>query len=114
MKLHYDPYQVFRFSKTPAGLYARQTWLGEVATDQWKFDFKETVATLLAGQLPDGSWSRSTIETIQRLFGLHLTVRSSTAKIKAALKWLLNKIDLQAENINTGDDNILPADSVAE
>ena len=74
MKLRYDPYQVFRFSKTPAGLYARQKWLGEAETDQWKIDFKETVADLMADQLPDGSWSRSTIETIKRLFGLHLTV----------------------------------------
>ena len=105
MKLHYDPYQVFRFSKTPAGLYARQKWLGEVETDQWKFDFKETVAALSAGQMPDGSWSRSTIETIKRLFGLHLTVRSSTAQIEAALKWLLNKIDLRAENIQARDDD---------
>jgi hypothetical protein len=106
MKLHYDPYEVFRFSKTPAGLYARQKWLGEAETDQWKFDFKETVAALLADQLPDGSWSRSTIETIECLFGLHLTVRSSTAQIEAALTWLLNKIDLRAENIHVRDDDI--------
>jgi len=106
MKLRYDPYQVFRFSKTPAGLYARQKWLAEAETDQWKIDFKETVAALLADQLPDGSWSRSTIETTKRLFGLHLTVRSSTAQIDAALTWLLNKIDLQAENIHVLDDDV--------
>ncbi len=106
MKLHYDPYQVFRSSKTPAGLYARQKWLGEADKGQWEMDFKETVAALLAGQLPDGSWSRSTIETIKRLFGLHLTVRSSTAQIEASLKWLLNKIDLRAENIYARDDDI--------
>ena len=67
---------------------------------QWKIDFKETVAALLADQLPDGSWSRSTIKTIKGLFGLHLTVRSSTAQIDAALSWLLSKIDLQAEGIH--------------
>ena len=103
MKLYYDPYHVFRNSKTPAGLYARQKWLGEAETDQWKIDFKETVAALLTDQLPDGSWSRSTIETIKRLFGLHLTVRSATAQIDAALTWLTNKIDLQAENIHVRD-----------
>jgi hypothetical protein len=105
MKLHYDPYQLFRSSKTPAGLYARHKWLEEGDKGQWEMDFKETVAALLAGQSPDGSWSRSTIETIKRLFGLHLTVRSSTAQIEAALKWLLNKIDLRAENIHARNDD---------
>jgi hypothetical protein len=106
MKLHYDPYHIFRNSKTPAGLYARQKWLGEAETDQWKIDFKETVAALLTDQLPDGSWSRSPIETIKRLFGLHLTVRSTTAKIDAALTWLTNKIDLQAKNIHVRDGDV--------
>ena len=105
MKLHYDPYHKFWNSKTPVGLYARQKWLGEAETDQWKIDFKETVAELLADQLPDGSWSRSTIETIKRLFGLHLTVRSSAAQIDAALTWLLSKIALQAEGIHVSVDD---------
>jgi hypothetical protein len=106
MKLRYDPYHVFRFSKTPAGLYARQKWLGEAETDRWKIDFKETVAALLADQLPDGSWSCSSIKTIKCLFGLHLTVRSSTAQIDAALAWLLGKIDLQAEKIHVGVEDV--------
>lgn len=106
MKLRYDPHQVFRFSKTPAGLYARQKWLGEAASPQWKIDFKQTVATLLADQLPDGSWSRSTIKTIQRLFGLHLTVRSSTSQIDSALSWLLGKIALQAEGIHAAVEDL--------
>ena len=100
MKLRYDPHQVFRFSKTPVGLYARQKWLGEAETPQWKIDFKQTVSVLLADQLPDGSWSRSTIKTIKHLFGLHLTVRSSTAQIDAALSWLLGKVALLAEGIH--------------
>jgi hypothetical protein len=102
MKLRYNPYQIFRLSKTPVGLYARQKWLGEANTPQWKIDFKATIAALLADQLPDGSWSCSTIETIKRLFGLHLTVRSPTVQINAALAWLLDKIDLQAEKIHVG------------
>ena len=32
MKLHFDPYQIFRFSRTPPGLYARQKWLEEAGT----------------------------------------------------------------------------------
>ena len=50
MKLGYHPYQIFRLSKTPAGLYARQEWLGEAETSRWKTDFKETVDFLLANQ----------------------------------------------------------------
>ncbi|MGD9175438.1 MAG: hypothetical protein PVF29_14840 [Desulfobacterales bacterium] len=106
MKLRYDPYQVFRNSKTPAGLYARQKWLGEADTPRWKINFKETIAVLLADQLHDGSWRHSTVETIQRLFGLHLTVRSSTAQIDAALTWLLNKIALQERGIYVGVDDL--------
>jgi hypothetical protein len=106
MKLYYDPYHVFRNSKTPAGLYARQKWLGEAETDQWKIDFEETVAGFLADQLPNGSWSCSTTETIKRLFGLHLTVRSSTAQIDAALTWLLSKIAHQAEGIYVRVDDL--------
>ena len=106
MKLRYDPYQVFRFSKTPVGLYARQKWLAEVETPQWKNDFKETVAALLADQLPDGSWQHATIETIKHLFGLHLTVRSSTAKIDTALTWILDKIAFQAEGIHVHAEDI--------
>ena len=104
MKLRYDPYQVFRFSKTPVGLYARQKWLGEVDRPQWKIDFKETVAALLVDQLSNGSWQHATIKTIKRLFGLHLTIRSSTAQIDAALTWLLSKIALQAEGIHVSVD----------
>ena len=88
------------------GLYARKKWLGGAGKPQWKIDSKETVVALLADQLPDGSWSHSTIETIKHLFGLHLTVRSSTAQIDAALTWLLNKIDLRAENIHVLDDDV--------
>lgn len=106
MKLRDDPYQVFRFSKTPAGLYARQKWLGEAEMPQWKIDFQETVAALLADQLPDGSWHHAKIETIHHLFGLHLTVRSSTAQIDAALTWLLDKIDLQADEIHVRAEDV--------
>jgi hypothetical protein len=98
MKLGYDPYQVFRFSKTPAGLYARQKWLGETERSQWKIDFQETVNALLADQTHDGSWQHETVATVRHLFGLHLTVRSSSVQIDAALTWLLEKINLQREN----------------
>ena len=106
MKLRYDPYQVFRLSKTPAGLYARQRWLGEGQSPQWKIDFQQTTNTLLANQLPDGSWQHAAVETISRLFGLHLTVRTSTAQIDAALNWLLKKIDPQKVDIHAGASDV--------
>lgn len=106
MKLRYDPYQVFRLSKTPAGLYARQKWLGEAETPQWKTDFQEMVTALLADQLPDGSWHHETVATIKHLFGLHLTVRSSSVQIEAALTWLLDKIDLQKKEVYASADDI--------
>ena len=92
MKLRYDPLQVFRLSKTPAGLYARQKWLGESETTAWKSDFRDRVGDLMANQLPEGSWHNGAVDTVKRLFGLHLTVRSPTPRIDDALEWLLGMI----------------------
>ncbi|CAB1081394.1 hypothetical protein D1AOALGA4SA_9047 [Olavius algarvensis Delta 1 endosymbiont] len=112
MKLRYDPYQVFRSSKTPAGLYARQKWLDEAENRQWKNDFQETVSAHLADQLPDGSWAHESVRTIQHLFGLHLTVRSTTEQIEAALTWLLAKISIQNETIHVGSEDIATEDDL--
>lgn len=85
----HDPYAVFRSSTTPAGLYARQKWLGESSTPQWKEDFAAAVTELVRGQSEDGLWRKSAIETIHRLFGLHLTVRSPDPRIDKGLDALL-------------------------
>ena len=85
----FDPYQVFRASKTPAGLYSRQKWLGENDDPRWGKDFDATVKRLLAGQSADGSWNQSIITTIHRLFGLHLTVRNPNESINKGLDWLM-------------------------
>jgi hypothetical protein len=85
----YDPLQVFTGSKSPAGLYARQKWRHEENTESWASDFNETVKALRAGQLANGSWKNCEIDTIQRLFGLHLTVRESDDSMGRALDWLL-------------------------
>ena len=106
MKLDHDPYQVFRSSKTPPGLYARQKWLGEADSRQWKIDFQETVSSLLADQLPDGSWGHRPVATIRHLFGLHLTVRSATEEIDAALDWLLNKISIEDERLEVNSKDV--------
>ena len=89
MKLRYDPFQIFKSSQTPAGLYARQKWLGEQGTVDWQTDFKATYDRLQAGQSSDGSWSKSVRQTIDHLFGLHLTIRDPNSQIETALDWLL-------------------------
>lgn len=81
--------RVFRDSTTPAGLYARQKWLVESRTLSWQHDFQHRVSDLFNGQSADGSWQGSALETIRRLFGLHLTVRDANADIDRALEWLM-------------------------
>lgn len=92
MKLRHDPYQVFRSSKSPAGLYARQKWLDEAGTKLWEVDFEKKVSALLEGQLPNGSWNGSKISTIKHLFALHLTLRDPDPSTDAALDWLLDRL----------------------
>ncbi len=89
VKLRYNPLQIFKASKTPAGLYARQKWLDESGTAQWQDDFHETRASLMSGQSDDGSWNQSPLESVRRLFGLHLTLRNKTEEIEKALDWLM-------------------------
>ena len=91
MDLRYNPFRVFELSKSPAGLYARQKWLGEAASPHWKRDFDETVSGLLSGQDETGSWNESVLTTIRRLFGLHLTVRDATLPINRGLDWLMER-----------------------
>ncbi|UCG12024.1 MAG: hypothetical protein JSU72_16130 [Deltaproteobacteria bacterium] len=90
MFLRFDPYQIFKCSRTPAGLYVRQKWLDEESTPSWQADFEHTVRQLWREQLSNGSWEHSEIETVRRLFGLHLTVRYETEGITKALEWLID------------------------
>src|SRR5512145_2112649 len=107
MRLRYNPLQIFKGSKTPAGLYARQKWLDESCTTQWQDDFHETLHALMSGQSHDGSWDQSLLETVRRLFGLHLTRRNQTLEIEKALDWLM-KHTLN-HNISTLAAPIVPA-----
>ncbi len=88
-RLVQNPYRVFRSSVTPVGLYARQKWLAESSTATWKTDFAAAVAELYHGQTADGLWQESPIETIHRLFGLHLTVRTPEPSIDNGLDALV-------------------------
>ena len=89
IRLHSWPYAIFRSSRTPPGLYARQKWLQEASSPLWKTDFDATVSDLLQGRSDGGLWSGSPIETIHRLFGLHLTVRAPNPAIDKSLDALL-------------------------
>jgi len=89
--LTYDPLEVFYNSKTPIGLYARQKWLNQEGTGNWKRDFRETVDALFSGQGTNGSWNDSLLKTIHKLFGLHLTVRAINERIENSLEWLLSR-----------------------
>lgn len=93
-----DPLAVFRHSKTPPGLYARQKWLTETDPAKWQADFQDTVGRLYQGQGSDGSWDRSPLDTIRRLFGLHLTVRAADPAIEKALTWLDDHVGTVSRN----------------
>ena len=112
MILRYDPYKIFIDSKTPAGLYARQKWLNEATHQSWQQDYSTAVRTILADQASDGSWHQSPLETIKRLFGLHLTVRASSPEISSALNWLLDKILFKPDEIEVTIEEDLAADSL--
>lgn len=85
----YNPLQIFSHGKTPAALYARRKWLQQHETVRWKNEFREAVHILLSGQRANGSWDNSLLQTIHKLFGLHLTVRHNNTHTKKGLEWLL-------------------------
>ena len=89
-RLMREPFGVFRSSATPAGLYARKKWMGTSTTARWTADYRSTVAKLYAGQAADGLWRGSGLETVRRLFGLHLTVRHPDPSIDNGLDALLD------------------------
>lgn len=78
-------------SKTPAALYARKKWLKQEHSSGFRHDFDETVGLLLSGQSADGSWDRSFLKTIRRLFGLHLTIRDEIEPVRKGLQWLMDR-----------------------
>ena len=99
MQLRHNPLQIFKNSKTPAGLYARQKWLKKSATAEWKKDYDQTVAALLSTPFPEIENGAMACKVITRLFGLHLTVRSATPQIHATLSRLLDLIHLESDQI---------------
>jgi hypothetical protein len=109
VKLRHNPFQIFKASKTPTGLYARQKWLGESGTSEWQDAFHETVFSLMNGQSDDGSWNQSPLESIRRLFGLHLTLRNMTGEIEKALGWLIkHTLNHNALNLEEPVESISP------
>jgi len=95
MQLRYDPYTIFKNSMSPAGLYARQKWLGEAENPTWKHDFEEVQRSLNTGLMD----TQGTLGTIVQLFGLHLTVRASNTLIDNALDGLLDRITIERDRL---------------
>ena len=58
------------------------------------------MADLFRGQSKDGLWRGSPIETIHRLFGLHLTVRNPDPRINQGLDKLLRIASSSGEHFN--------------
>lgn len=110
--MRFDPLQIFQTSKSPVGLYGRRKWLGGAETSAWQNDFQETVSSLMKGQSADGSWFQSPVETVRRLFGLHLTVRERTADIEKALGWLIR--ETLNHNLSDALDEDLPPEVFRE
>lgn len=110
ISLTFDPYACFAASTSPAGLYARQKWMGKEGDSLWQADSAECTASLLHGQFQNGSWDSSFIRTVQHLFGLHLTIRHPTKEIGRALDWLLDQVEGPRENsiLSDSDLNGLP------
>ena len=50
-------------------------------------------------RLPDGSWRHASQPTVERLFGLHLTVRAPDPQIENALRWLITKVNISQNDI---------------
>ena len=87
--LRHNPYMIFEGSRTPPGLYARQKWLSQGETESYKTDFDATVAELISIGVRPSNRSERILETLHRLFGLHLTVRNPNPIIEAALSELI-------------------------
>lgn len=115
MKIRYNPYAIFASNPSPVGIYARKKWLDQEQTPQWKLDFQRVAQALLAGQSPGGSWQGSIVETVRRLFGLHLTIREPNQPIDAALDWLIERAlcvtkgqSISCEDLGSGRIHSLP------
>jgi hypothetical protein len=78
----------FQTSSSPFGLYARKRWRGQATSSAWHHDFDAAVRRCRAGQERNELWHGLTLETIQRLFDLHLTVRDTDPDIDRALEAL--------------------------
>ena len=101
--LVHDPFRIFMGSRTPAGLYARQKWMGQEQAGTWKRDSDMTLVNLRAGQYRNGSWNNSVLMTVRKLFGLHLTARKISSEIEHALEWLLKRKTFLREEAFSGE-----------
>lgn len=88
-KIKYNPYAIFKESRTPPGLYARQKWLNEGKSKRYRADFNNAVADLKFIGIDFKERSGRVLDVLHRLFGLHLTVREMDPFINTALGELI-------------------------
>ena len=88
-KIKYNPYPIFKESQTPPGLYARQRWLNDGKSEQYKADFTTTVTELKSPIRHYKDRFERVLDTLHRLFGLHLTVREIGPSINTTLRELI-------------------------
>jgi hypothetical protein len=90
MDFKYSPYAVFKKSKTPFGLYARATWMGE-STVNLNASIERLVNAICKDQRDNGSWSDSVIKTTENLHILSLLAPEKLDVGAKAVDWLLEK-----------------------
>ena len=88
-KIKYNPYAIFKESRTPPGLYARQKWLNEGKSEQYRADFTTTVTALKSPFSDYNDRFEGILDSLHRLFGLHLTVREMDPFINTTLRELI-------------------------
>ena len=88
-KIKYNPYEIFKRSATPPGLYARQKWLNQGKTRSYRTDFDATVAQLKSTTVDSVDQSERILDMLHRLFGLHLTERDLNPFIENALSKII-------------------------
>lgn len=88
-KIKHNPYEIFKKSTTPPGLYARQRWLNQGKTKAYRSDFDATVAQLKSTTVDYVDQSERILDMLHRLFGLHLTERDLNPFIENTLSHII-------------------------
>ena len=90
-KIKHNPYEIFKESTTPPGLYARQKWLNQGKSKSYRIDFDATVVQLKSTTEGYVDQSERILDMLHRLFGLHLTERDLNPFIENTLSHIITE-----------------------